>query len=165
MLHDLQLGIAHLVELSSVGALIQFLQSCIILAHRLEVEAQNHDAKHKEDGEECVEIVGYRLAEKCQSILASRYEARYCCCPTGDWGDDADWSCCGVDEISQFLLGYAIAHCNRAHHRTYGKAVEVIIDEYQNTEQNGGYLHTNLRLYVLGSPSAESRRTTRLVHQ
>ena len=165
MLHNLQLGIAHLVELSSVGALIPFLQSCIIFAHRLEVEAQNYDAKHKENSEEGVEIVRYRLAEKCQSVLASRYEARYCCCPTGDWGDDADRCCSGVDEIGKFLLGYAVAHCDRAHHRTYGKAVEVIIDEYQDTEQNGGNLHTNLRLYVLGSPSAESRRTASLVHQ
>ena len=165
MLNNLQFGIAHLIELPAIGSLVPFLQSCIILAHRLEVEAQYHDAKHKEDGKESVEIKRYRLAEKCQSVLSARYEARYSSCPTRDRGDDADRSGCRIDEISQLLLGNTIAHSDRTHHRTHGKAVEVIIDEYQNAEQNGSNLYANLRVYVFGSPTAESCRTTRLVHQ
>ena len=165
MLNNLQFGIAHFIEFSAIGSFVPFLQSCIILAHRLEVEAQYHDAKHKEDGKESVEIKRYRLAEKRQSVLSARYEARYRSSPTRDRGDDADRCCSGVDEISQLLLGNTVAHCDRAHHRTHRKAVEVIIDEYQNAEQNGSNLYANLRVYVFGSPTAESCRTTRLVHQ
>ena len=71
MLNNLQFGIAHFIEFPAIGSFVPFLQSCIIFAHRLEVEAQYHDAKHKEDGKECVEIKRYRLAEKCQSVLTS----------------------------------------------------------------------------------------------
>ena len=49
MLNNLQFGIAHFIEFSAIGSLVPFLQSCIIFAHRLEVEAQYHDAKQKED--------------------------------------------------------------------------------------------------------------------
>ena len=71
VLNNLQFGIAHLIEFPAIGSFVPFLQSRIILTHRLEVEAQYHDAKHKEDGKECVEIKRYRLAEKCQSVLTS----------------------------------------------------------------------------------------------
>ena len=161
----MQLGIAHLIELTSVGTLIPVTKPFVILTHRLEVEVEENDAKHEEDGEEGVEVEWYSLAEQGQSVLASRHESRYCRCPTGDRGDDADGGCRGVDEISQLLLGHAIANGDRAHHRTHGEAVEVIIDEYQDAQQDGGYLHTHLRLDVLGSPSTEGCRTASLVHQ
>ena len=63
MLYDMQLGVNHFVYLSA-SALVPFLQACVVLAHSLEVETRHYNHKHEDNGEECVEIKRYCLAEQ-----------------------------------------------------------------------------------------------------
>ena len=128
MFYDLQLGVNHLIHLTA-GALVPFLQTCVVLAHRLEVETRQHNHKYEDDSEESVEVERYSLTEQCQTILAARHETRHGCRPARYGRYDADRGSSGVDEVGELLFCHAMAYGYRAHHRTYGEAVEIVIDE------------------------------------
>ena len=53
VLHDLQFGVNHLIYLTA-GAFVPFLQTCVVLAHSLEVETRQHNHKYEDDCEESV---------------------------------------------------------------------------------------------------------------
>ena len=164
MFYDLQFCVNHFIHLTA-GALVPFLQTCVVLAHGLEVEARQHDHKYEDDGEESVEIERYSLAEQCQTILAARHETRYGSRPARYGRYDADRSSGRVDEVGELLFCNAMAYGYRTHHRTYCETVEVVVDEDEQTENDSCNLRTYLCLYVFGSPTSESSRSASLVHK
>ena len=132
--------------------------------HRAEVEVHQCQCDHRNDCQQCVEVVRDGTDEQFQTVVAF-YNTGYSCCPGRNGSDDADGRRCGVDDISQFRTGNIVCVCYRTHNATYCQAVEVVVYEYQNAQQECGQQSAFSCLDNGRSPFAVCGRTASFVHQ
>lgn len=136
----------------------------LILEHGAVLDLHHHHGDHHHNGEHSVEVEGDRLNEDRQA-LSVRHIAGHRGGPGTDGSDDTYRGGGGVDEVGQLYPGDIVLVGNGAHDRTHSEAVEVVIDEDQHTQYDGGQLCAYPAFDVLGSPAAEGGGAAGLVHQ
>ena len=80
-----------------------------------------------------------------------------CRCPGGNGSDHADRRGGRVDQIGQFGAGNPVAVGDRAHDRADGQAVEIVVDEDQDAEDEGRQHGAHAGLDVLFRPAPDGR--------
>ena len=130
------------------------------LCHRTVIEAHDGESDNENDGQERVEVIGDSLNEELNTgntgveILCG---GGNCCCPGGDGSDHADRSCGCVDNESELCAGDLLTVSDRAHDGADGEAVEIVINENHNAEEEGCKQSTYAGMNMLCSPLAECR--------
>ena len=136
----------------------------LILEHGAILDLHHNHGDHHHNGEQGVEVEGDRLDEDGQA-LAVGHIAGHCGGPGADGGDDAHRGGGGVDEVGQLHPGDVVLVGDGAHDRAHGEAVEVVVNEDQNAQHDGGQLRPHPAFDVLGGPAAEGGGAAGLVHQ
>ena len=141
-------------------------QLCIsfMLQHRAEVCIGDSQCQHCYNTQQCIEVIGNGSDEQIQAVHALNY-AGYCRSPGGNGSNDTDRSRCCIDDIRKLRSGNLMRIRNGTHNRAYGQAVEIVIHEYQNTQQEGGQQCTLSCFDCLNCPTAIRRRAACLIHQ
>jgi len=132
--------------------------------HGAVVELAEGEGQHHYDGEQCIEVVGDGLDEQLQTVCAV-HETGYGGGPGGDGSDDADRSGSGVDQVGQLCPGNIMFVRQRTHHGADGEAVEVVVNENKDTQNDGAELCANLGFNMGDGPASEGCRAAGPVHQ
>ena len=84
--------------------------------------------------------------------------------PGGDRGDHAHGGGGGVNEVGQLGTGDPMAVGDGPHDGAHGEAVEIVIDEDQNAQQEGskGSPHLGLNAFLMPSGRRQRSRRRRL---
>ncbi len=142
----------------------------LMLLHGAEIELHESDQDDEGQGQQGIEIVGDGPAEQCEGrdlcaggigntagIIGNRS------CPGRNGGDHADGCGGRVDDIGKLCAADLVCIGNGTHYGTYGEAVEIVIDEDKDAQQEGAEDSTGLALDVSLGPAAECGGTTGLV--
>ena len=169
--HQIQHGALALIDLVvhhgvgvGAGEQVPLLHGVALIGrHGAEIGLEQHQPHHHHNGEQGVEVIRDGPDEQVQPLPVLG-EGGHGGGPGGDGGDDADGGGGGVDEVGQLGPGHLVLVGDGPHDRAYGEAVEVVVDEDQAAQHNGGDLRPHPGLDVLLRPSAEGGGASRLVH-
>ena len=132
--------------------------------HLAVVKADQGDDNDEYESKDCVEVVGDSGNEELKTLafLCIRGNGSS---PAGDRSDHTNGSGGGVDDVGKLcagdLLGVGYGH----HNGTNGQTVEIVVDEDQDTEEEGREERARLGLDILGCPSAECSRAACAVNE
>ena len=134
--------------------------------HGAEVDLGHGQRDHHDDGQQGVEVVGNGGDEQGQTVgVAVLRKAADGGGPGADGSDDAHRRGGGVDQVGQLGTGDVVLVGDRTHDAAHGQAVEVVVDEDQDAQADGGQLRADAGLDVGGGPLTEGGGTTSCVHQ
>ena len=132
--------------------------------HRTEVKTHPCDGKHHKDGQKCIKVVRNRLDKNLEPV-STRNKTRYSCRPRRNRCNNTDRCSGRINQVSQFRTRKFVFVRNRLHHTSYGKAVEVVINKYNQSQYNGQKLCAFTRGDSFFCPFSERRRSPRCIHQ
>ena len=131
----------------------------VVKAH----EADGHDEDQRQQG---IEVEGDGLDKQLQAgILGAVHAAGDSGGPGGDRRDHADRRRRGVDQIRQLDPGDLLGIRQRTHDGADGQAVEIVVDEDQNAQQERRNAGAGLGLEVCRRPAAKGLGAARLIDQ
>ena len=161
-------GNEHIPHIRAGGALLLLLAQRAEVAglgslelgrgHGTVVHTENDHGDDEHDGEQRVEVIGNGLNEKLNAGHAGvelRGDAGDGGCPRGDRRDHADRRGGGVNEVGELHAGDALAVGHGGHDGADGEAVEVVVDEDEHAEGEGGEQRAGLGMDVARGPAAE----------
>ena len=140
----------------------------LVDAHGAVVELHAGQGHDEHESQQRVEVIGYRLDEQLDAAVARVEVCRDAGdggCPGGDRGYHADGRGGRVDEICELGAGDAVSISHRPHDRADGQAVEIVVNEDQNAEDEGREYRAYAGLDVGLCPAAERRRATGHIDQ
>ena len=138
----------------------------LVKLHRAVVKLRNGKENHHHDGHKCVEVEGNCLNEKADAVFCAgaSCKAGNRRRPGRNRSDDTDGSRRSVNEVGELRSGNVLSVGDRTHNGAYGQTVEIVVDENQHAQTDGGKLCADSCFDVLGCPAAESGGTAGLVH-
>ena len=157
---DLALGIGVFVL-----AVLQAAQMAVELSghlmhtHGAVVELHQGQGDDEHEGQQGVEVVGDGANEQLDAGEAGVQIGGHAGDgggPGGDGSDHADGGGGGVNDVSQLGPGDLVAVGDGAHDGAHGQAVEVVVNEDQDAQGEGGQSGAHPGLDVLLCPAAES---------
>ena len=107
-----------------------------MLQHRTKIHFHEDDEEHHQQSQQGIEVERDSLNEDTDAVLIfdeSRHRSR----PRRNGGNDANRCRRRVNQVCQLGTAYLVLVGDRAHDRTHGQAVEIVIDEYQTAQQHG----------------------------
>ena len=140
----------------------------LVDAHGAVVELHAGQGHDEHESQQRVEVIGYRLDEQLDAAVARVEVCRDAGdggCPRGDRGYHADGRGGRVDEICELGAGDAVSISHRPHDRADGQAVEIVVNEDQNAEDEGREYCADAGLDVGLCPAAERRRAAGHIDQ
>ena len=136
------------------------------LRHRAVIEAHDDDGDHEHEREQRVEVERNGADEQLDSVdVQVGCNAGDRRRPRGHRGDHADRSRRGVDEIRKLRARDHLRVGDGAHDRADRQAVEVVVDEDEHAEHEGGQLGADAALDVFRRPLAERGGSARGVDE
>lgn len=88
----------------------------------------------------------------------------HCCCPAGNGSDDTDRGCGGIDDIGQLCPRNPVFIRDWLHDRTDGQAVEIIVNEDQDSQDAGSQFSGPAAGDFLGGPVSVGLGSPGFVH-
>ena len=126
----------------------------LVQAHRAVVELHEDERDDEHEREQRVEIVRNGAHEQVKAVVVLD-DAGHGGRPGGDRRDHAHGRGRGVDEIGELGAGDLVPVGDGQHDRADGQAVEVVVDEDEHAEQEGGEHRADTGLDVGLGPAAE----------
>ena len=126
----------------------------LVQTHRAVVELHEHERDDEHEREQRVEVVRNGAHEQIKAVVVLD-DAGNGGGPRGDRRDHANGRGRGVDEIGELGTGDLVPVGDRQHDRADGQAVEVVVNEDQDAEQEGGEHRADAALDVGLGPAAE----------
>ena len=126
----------------------------LVQAHRAVIELHEDERDDEHEREQRVEIVGDGAHEQVKAVVVLD-DAGHGGRPGGDRRDHAHGRGRGVDEIGELGAGDLVPVGDGQHDRADGQAVEVVVDEDEHAEQEGGEHGADAGLDVGLGPAAE----------
>ncbi len=134
--------------------------------HRPVIKAHQGKCEDENNGQQRIVIIRNGAHEQLDAgIDALIHHARHGGRPGGDRRNHADRRRGGINDIGQLRSGNLMPVRYRHHHRSDRQAVEIIVHEDQDPEQEGRQHGAASCLHMPFGPFAEGRRASRLVHQ
>ena len=141
-----------------------FLEAVLVHAHFAVVHADECDSYDKYECEQSIEVVGDSRDEELKAFAFGRVGGN-CRSPAGNRSNHTNGSRRGVDYVSELRTGNLFGICYGAHNGTDSKAVEVVVDKDEYTENESSHSSAYLRFDVRSRPSAERRRAACVVNE
>ena len=170
--HNMALRLGAVVHVVAVGAVLGGEQVAVFRVvlmelHGAEVRAGEDEEQAHDDGKQGIVVVGDGAQEHGEAVDARplRHAGGDRRRPAGHRRNDADGGRRGVDEVGQLGAGHLLPVGDRAHDRTHGQAVEIVVHKDHHTQQQGGELCPCPGVDVLRCPAAKGGRAAGLVHQ
>ena len=116
------------------GAVGMSVAVALSLAHAEEVFAETAHSEHEHNGDQCVEVVRNGGNERVEAVFT--HVATHGNRPRGNRGNNAHWSCGGVDDPRQLFVADAELVGYGAHDGTNSEAVEVVVNEYHDAQKS-----------------------------
>lgn len=147
------------------GIDITLLSSIVFMQrHRSVVDVHEDDHDHHGDGQQCIVVVRNGFDKECETVFAL-HKSGDCSSPAGDGCDDADGGGGGINQVCQLCSGDFVFVCHGAHDAADRQAVEIIVDEDQDAQADGGQLRTLAGLNAAGCPVSEGSTSAGAVHE
>ena len=126
----------------------------LVQAHRAVVELHEDERDDEHKREQRVEVIRNGAHEQVEAVVVLD-DAGHGGGPGGDRRDHAHGCGRGVDEVGELGAGDLVPVGDGQHDRADGQAVEVVIDENEHAEQEGGEHGAGAGLDVGLGPAAE----------
>ena len=135
-----------------------------VFGHGAEVHIEHYQPYHHHKGEQGVEVVRNGADEQVQplSVLGKGGHGSG---PGGDRRYNADRRGGGIDEVGQLGPGNTMLIGNGPHDAAHGEAVEIVVNEDEAPQHNGGQLGPRPGLDIFLGPASKGGGASRLVHQ
>ena len=138
----------------------------LVQAHGAVVGFHHNHGHHEHDGQQRIEVIGNGLDKQFKAghtgaVGIGRHRRR----PRADGRNHTDGGRCGVDDIRQFGTGDAVVVRHGGHHRAHGQAVEIVVDEDEHAQCEGGQLRAHTGFDMGLGPAAECGGGARLINQ
>ena len=134
----------------------------LVQAHRAVIELHEDERDDEHEREQRVEVIRDGAHEQVEAVVVLD-DAGHGGRPGGDRRDHAHGRGRGVDEIGELGAGDLVPVGDGQHDRADGQAVEVVINEDQHAEQEGGEHRADAGLDVRLGPAAEGGAAARAV--
>ena len=154
-----------LIHTVTGGIKVAMLHGVLLMQfHGTVVKLHQHDGNDKDQSQQRIEVIRDGTNKQLDTVAAF-HDAGDCCSPGRDGSDHADRSCRGIDDVGKLGSGDLMLIGNRTHDAANGKAVEIVVNKDDNTENKCGKHGTCTALDMSLGPASECRGTARAVDQ
>ena len=162
---DAALGVGVLLGAAgAAGEVTRIAGALFKAAHRAVVELEQRERDDEDECQKGIEVIGNGADEELDAGNAGvevfgrgGHGGR----PGRDRRDHAHGSGSGVDEVGELGTRDLVAVSDRTHDRAHGQAVEVVVDENEDAEDERRKLRAHAGVDVLFRPAAKGRAAAR----